>query len=270
MDWLDRRREQRAHPIASRHERSRPCGRRRNRRPRNRDRAPANRPRSPSPQREAEQREIGAGISLWPNAIKALRRLGIGDNVEAAGAPAHDAAFRTWRGAQAGASITTRLQGQSALRSSSSIAPGFRPRYGEHSAPTPSGSTPSAPRSIRTTAASQCASRTAGWSHGAVAIAADGLDRTPATSSSTTAFRATPGSPPGAASFRWTTRSAAGSPAASRLEMGRSSAWRDSTAARRTGGPARDGVRAMARSRRRRSHRCCVRSPDGTTPFRSC
>ena len=63
-------------------------------------------------EREAEQREIGAGISLWPNAIKALRRLGIGDNVEAAGAPAHDAAFRTWRGAQLGASITTRLQGQ--------------------------------------------------------------------------------------------------------------------------------------------------------------
>jgi 2-polyprenyl-6-methoxyphenol hydroxylase-like FAD-dependent oxidoreductase len=54
--------------------------------------------------------EIGAGISLWPNAIKALRRLGVGDAVEAAGAPAHDAAFRSWRGAQLGASITSRLQ----------------------------------------------------------------------------------------------------------------------------------------------------------------
>ena len=54
--------------------------------------------------------EIGAGISLWPNAVKALRRLGIGDAVEAAGAPAHDAAFRSWRGAQLGASITSRLQ----------------------------------------------------------------------------------------------------------------------------------------------------------------
>jgi 2-polyprenyl-6-methoxyphenol hydroxylase-like FAD-dependent oxidoreductase len=54
--------------------------------------------------------EIGAGISLWPNAVKALRRLGIGDAVEAAGAPAHDAAFRSWRGVQLGASITNRLQ----------------------------------------------------------------------------------------------------------------------------------------------------------------
>jgi 2-polyprenyl-6-methoxyphenol hydroxylase-like FAD-dependent oxidoreductase len=54
--------------------------------------------------------EIGAGLSLWPNAIKALRRLGVGGAVEAAGAPAHDAAFRSWRGAQLGASITSRLQ----------------------------------------------------------------------------------------------------------------------------------------------------------------
>jgi 2-polyprenyl-6-methoxyphenol hydroxylase-like FAD-dependent oxidoreductase len=63
-------------------------------------------------ERAAALREIGAGISLWPNAVKALRRLGIGDDVEAAGATAHDAAFRTWRGAQLGASITTRLQGR--------------------------------------------------------------------------------------------------------------------------------------------------------------
>ena len=63
-------------------------------------------------ERAPQLREIGAGISLWPNAVKALRRLGIGDAVEAAGAPAHDAAFRTWRGAQLGASITTRLQGR--------------------------------------------------------------------------------------------------------------------------------------------------------------
>jgi 2-polyprenyl-6-methoxyphenol hydroxylase-like FAD-dependent oxidoreductase len=63
-------------------------------------------------EREADQGEIGAGISLWPNAVKALRRLGIGADVEAAGAPAHDAAFRSWRGTQLGASITTRLQGR--------------------------------------------------------------------------------------------------------------------------------------------------------------
>ena len=33
-----------------------------------------------------ELREVGAGISLWPNAINAFRRLGIGDAVEATGA----------------------------------------------------------------------------------------------------------------------------------------------------------------------------------------
>jgi FAD-dependent urate hydroxylase len=63
-------------------------------------------------ERAAELQEVGAGISLWPNAIRALRRLGIGDDVEAAGATAHAAAFRTWRGAQLGASITTRLEGR--------------------------------------------------------------------------------------------------------------------------------------------------------------
>jgi 2-polyprenyl-6-methoxyphenol hydroxylase-like FAD-dependent oxidoreductase len=63
-------------------------------------------------ERAPELWEVGAGISLWPNAVKALRRLGIGDAVEAAGAPAHDAAFRSWRGAQLGASITTQLQGR--------------------------------------------------------------------------------------------------------------------------------------------------------------
>jgi 2-polyprenyl-6-methoxyphenol hydroxylase-like FAD-dependent oxidoreductase len=61
-------------------------------------------------ERAPELREIGAGISLWPNAVKALRRLGVGDAVEAEGAPAHDAAFRSRRGVQLGASITNRLE----------------------------------------------------------------------------------------------------------------------------------------------------------------
>src|SRR5687768_8173241 len=63
-------------------------------------------------ERARELSEVGAGISLWPNAVKALRRLGIGDAVEAAGAPAHAAAFRTWKGAQLGPSITSQLQGR--------------------------------------------------------------------------------------------------------------------------------------------------------------
>src|ERR1700742_2153452 len=61
-------------------------------------------------ERAPELGEIGAGISLWPNAVNALRRLGIEDAVQAAGAPAHEAAFRTWRGAQRGGSITSMLQ----------------------------------------------------------------------------------------------------------------------------------------------------------------
>ena len=62
-------------------------------------------------ERTPQLREVGAGISLWPNAVNALRRLGVGDAVEAAGAPARDAAFRSWRGRQLGASITAELQG---------------------------------------------------------------------------------------------------------------------------------------------------------------
>jgi 2-polyprenyl-6-methoxyphenol hydroxylase-like FAD-dependent oxidoreductase len=63
-------------------------------------------------ERAPELRGIGAGISLWPNAVNALRRLGIGDAVESAGAPAHDAAFRSRRGSQLGASITAQLPGR--------------------------------------------------------------------------------------------------------------------------------------------------------------
>src|SRR3954454_14291775 len=55
---------------------------------------------------------VGAGLSLWPNAVNALRRLGIGDAVEGAGAPAHDAAFHSWTGLQLGTSITAQLQGR--------------------------------------------------------------------------------------------------------------------------------------------------------------
>src|SRR5918995_315745 len=63
-------------------------------------------------ERAPELWDVGAGISLWPNAVRALRRLGVGDAVEAAGAPAHASAFRTWRGAQLGASITSQLEGR--------------------------------------------------------------------------------------------------------------------------------------------------------------
>lgn len=63
-------------------------------------------------ERAPELWEVGAGISLWPNAIRALRLLDLGEAVEAAGAPAHEAVFRSWRGRQLGAPITGRLQGR--------------------------------------------------------------------------------------------------------------------------------------------------------------
>ena len=45
-----------------------------------------------------ELREVGAGISLWPNAINAFRRLGVGDAVEATGARVADTEICDWRG----------------------------------------------------------------------------------------------------------------------------------------------------------------------------
>jgi 2-polyprenyl-6-methoxyphenol hydroxylase-like FAD-dependent oxidoreductase len=46
-----------------------------------------------------ELRAVGAGISLWPNAIKVLRQLGVGDAVEAAGRTVTGAETRDGRGA---------------------------------------------------------------------------------------------------------------------------------------------------------------------------
>ena len=41
---------------------------------------------------------VGAGLSLWPNALNALRRLGLGEPMAALGTPQADAVIRTWRG----------------------------------------------------------------------------------------------------------------------------------------------------------------------------
>ena len=79
--------------------------------------------------------------------------------------------------------------------------------------------------------------------------------------------RATQASPLGAASCRSTTGSAGGSPAGNRSDADRCSASPGSTAARRTGGPARDASKATAMGRRARRRRCCARSPDGTLPI---
>lgn len=49
-------------------------------------------------ERATELREIGAGISLWPNALRALDLLGVGDRVRARGAVEASAGFRDQRG----------------------------------------------------------------------------------------------------------------------------------------------------------------------------
>ncbi len=42
--------------------------------------------------------EIGAGLSLWPNAIRALERLGVAEQVAASGAPLKNDRVQTWDG----------------------------------------------------------------------------------------------------------------------------------------------------------------------------
>lgn len=45
-----------------------------------------------------ELREVGAGLSLWPNAVKALDKLGLGEPLRAMGVPNGSAGIRAWDG----------------------------------------------------------------------------------------------------------------------------------------------------------------------------
>jgi 2-polyprenyl-6-methoxyphenol hydroxylase-like FAD-dependent oxidoreductase len=49
-------------------------------------------------ERAPELREVGAGISLWTNAVKVLRKLGVGESIEAAAAVIRESEARSWRG----------------------------------------------------------------------------------------------------------------------------------------------------------------------------
>jgi 2-polyprenyl-6-methoxyphenol hydroxylase-like FAD-dependent oxidoreductase len=49
-------------------------------------------------ERAPELREVGAGITLWTNAVKVLRKLGVGEAVEAMSAPIRQSELRSWRG----------------------------------------------------------------------------------------------------------------------------------------------------------------------------
>jgi 2-polyprenyl-6-methoxyphenol hydroxylase-like FAD-dependent oxidoreductase len=54
-------------------------------------------------------REVGAGVLLWPNAMRVLQRLEVGAAIEDAGAVAANAAFRSSRGAPLGAGPAERV-----------------------------------------------------------------------------------------------------------------------------------------------------------------
>jgi 2-polyprenyl-6-methoxyphenol hydroxylase-like FAD-dependent oxidoreductase len=56
-----------------------------------------------------EMREVGAGVLLWPNAMRVLRRLELGAAVEEAGAVAADAVLRSSQGTALGAGVTERV-----------------------------------------------------------------------------------------------------------------------------------------------------------------
>src|SRR5436305_5410288 len=45
-----------------------------------------------------ELREVGAGLTIWTNAVKVLRKLGVGDAVESVAAPLRRSELRSWRG----------------------------------------------------------------------------------------------------------------------------------------------------------------------------
>ena len=49
-------------------------------------------------ERAPELREVGAGITLWANAARVLRQLGVGPSVEAVSTPLTQAEIRNWRG----------------------------------------------------------------------------------------------------------------------------------------------------------------------------
>jgi 2-polyprenyl-6-methoxyphenol hydroxylase-like FAD-dependent oxidoreductase len=50
-------------------------------------------------EKSAAPREVGAGISLWPNAVKALRKIGLGDALDTISMVSEESALRRWTGA---------------------------------------------------------------------------------------------------------------------------------------------------------------------------
>jgi 2-polyprenyl-6-methoxyphenol hydroxylase-like FAD-dependent oxidoreductase len=49
-------------------------------------------------ERAPELKEVGAGLSVWTNAVRALRHIGVGDELAAVSTPIDRSQIRTWRG----------------------------------------------------------------------------------------------------------------------------------------------------------------------------
>jgi 2-polyprenyl-6-methoxyphenol hydroxylase-like FAD-dependent oxidoreductase len=61
-------------------------------------------------ERAPELRAVGAGLSLWPNAVHALERLGLGRALAAIAMPADDSALHTADGRRLGGSLTAEIR----------------------------------------------------------------------------------------------------------------------------------------------------------------
>jgi 2-polyprenyl-6-methoxyphenol hydroxylase-like FAD-dependent oxidoreductase len=61
-------------------------------------------------EKNAEVREVGAGISLWPNAVKALQKLNLGEALDAISLVNKDAALRRWNGSYLSRTPTRELE----------------------------------------------------------------------------------------------------------------------------------------------------------------
>jgi 2-polyprenyl-6-methoxyphenol hydroxylase-like FAD-dependent oxidoreductase len=61
-------------------------------------------------ERASELREAGAGISLWPNAVLPLRRLGVADAIEAAAERATEGSLRSWTGEPLGPAVAEHFE----------------------------------------------------------------------------------------------------------------------------------------------------------------
>ena len=208
-----------------------------------------------------EMREVGAGVLLWPNAMRVLQGLELGAAVEDAGAVAADAVLRSSRGAPLGASLAGKV-----------VAPSEASTVVVHRGLLQTILLAALDQRVLRLGA-KCvgvAQNAEGVTislddgsteHGDLVVGADGLHSQVRTVLMGMDRPATPATRHGVASCRSTGHWPIVSAPVSRGAAAASSAWPCSAAARRTGGRARvmARVRAGHRPRRRRRWRVVSR-----------